>query len=161
MTWKRFIAAVVVLGVLAYLWAAYRALSGTTHSGRAATVADVPRLGTALDWLQPRGPVEYVVVEHVRGADGFVSGKASDEAAATAEAGGFRTLSGYEGVSKELSDGIRNAGADPARFTLDFGETDQMYVCGPSPGWDYAEVFYRKSDRRFTARLRRTTDKGR
>ena len=64
MTWKRFIAAVVVLGVLAYLWAAYRALSGTTHTGQAQAVADVPRLGAALDWLRPRGPVEYVVVEH-------------------------------------------------------------------------------------------------
>jgi hypothetical protein len=161
LTSKRFIAAVVVLGVLAYLWAAYRALSGTTHAGEARTVVDVPHLGTALDWLRPRGPLVYIVVEGIRGPEAFVSGEAAGDIEAAAEAAGFRTLSGDEGVSKELSAGIRNLGGEPARFTVDFGEDGKWYMCGPSPGWDTVQVYYRKSDRRFTARLIRSTDRGR
>jgi hypothetical protein len=153
---KRYILAIAVIGFGAFVWSAYRTLKGTTYSGEASSINQVPHVGTSLDWLGSRRPVVYVVHDAGRGPFGFVSGEASGNVAAAAKALGFRSGFAESASPQTLSKRISGNDGDPRRFTTGFGDDDPVYI-GSAGNWNVIEVYYRESDRRFTARLVRAT----
>jgi hypothetical protein len=155
---KTVIVAAALFAAGLFAWVVYGALFGTTVSGEARTPGEIPEVGTSLDWLQPRGPLTYVVFYGGRGPNAYVSGQASGDVAAAAKAAGLDLLYADPESDKRLSYLIRSHDQDPARFTTNFTNDDFVYH-GATRGWDFVEVYYRPSDGRFTARLIRSNDK--
>jgi hypothetical protein len=100
------------------------------------------------------------VFDGMRGPTAYVSGQASGDVQAAAEAAGLHVLSASPEEGQYLADQITQFGHDPGRFTSDFTNEDMLYH-GAVTGWDRLDVYYRKSDGRFTAMLIRSNDKPR
>jgi hypothetical protein len=148
----------LLIGAVGLVWVVWLAVNGQAYTGTAQHVRDVPEFGESIAWLEPDGPVQYVVYRGIRGPTGFVSGHTTTDLVERASSKHLHTqFSDGEHLPKLIGE---FTGGNTSQFRTKFAADDPVFI-GTLADGTLVEVYFSRSDRDFTARLIRSNDRPR